>query len=118
LRYVRFKAGEAPGDPVAFTLPPDGAGSQAMSPGVTGLPGGRFLLVWTEGPEGKHQVRAQTLKDSGDPIGDAMTVSADGVNAGQPQAASTADGRGVVAFLAAASGKAFDMIAVPVACPM
>ena len=86
-----------------------------MSPGVTGLPGGRFLVVWTEGLEGKHQVRAQTLGDDARLLGDPLTVSADGVNAGQGQTASTADGRGVVAFLAV-SGKTFDVVAMSVAC--
>jgi hypothetical protein len=68
-----------------------------MSPGVTGVAGNRFLLAWTEGPVSSHQVRAQTLTTSGDALGAPMTISGDGVNAGQGQLAILPDGRGLVA---------------------
>ena len=86
-----------------------------MSPGVGALPGGRFLIVWTEGPVSSHQVRAQVLAADGAPTGEAFAVSAEGVNAGQGQAAVLPDGHGVVAFLAS-TGKNFDVRATPILC--
>jgi hypothetical protein len=71
--------------------------------------------VWTEGPVSRHQVRAQTLAPDGTLVGDAFTVSAEGVNAGQAQAAVLPDGRGVVAFLAA-NGKNYEVVATPITC--
>jgi len=115
LRWARFAAGEAPGAPSAFTPPPGGKGVQAMSPGLSALPGGRFLLVWTEGPASGHAVRALTLASDGSPIGTALAVSNEGVNAGQGQAAVTAGGQGVVAFLES-SGKGFEVAATPITC--
>jgi hypothetical protein len=91
-----------------------------MSPGLVGLPGGRFVIVWTEGPGSSFQVRAQTIGPSGDPIGAPMAISADGVFAGQGQVAVAPDGRGVVAFLGADApgSKKFDVRATPITCGM
>ena len=86
-----------------------------MGPALAAVGGGRFLFTWTEGPVSAHQVRAQTLNLEGAPIGEAIVVSADGVNAGQAQSAVLADGRGVVAFLAA-KAKAYEVVATPVVC--
>jgi hypothetical protein len=119
LRYVVFKAGQEPGEPKAFAVPAGGPGQNAMSPDVAGLPGGRFLVVWTEGPQLSQQVRAQTINAEGAPIGTALKISADGVNAGQGQAAVTPGGRGAVAYLSASSaGEGFEVVAMPITCPM
>jgi len=115
LRWVRFKAGEAPGSPKTFSPPAGGQGGQAMSPGLAAVPGGRFLLVWTEGPASFHHVRALTLSGEGAPVGAPLEVSADGANAGQGQAAVGAAGTGLVAFLESADG-GFRVVATPVAC--
>ena len=115
LRWVKFTPGEAPRDAVAFHPPAGGLGEHAMSPSLAAAGGGRYLFMWTEGPVSAHQVRAQTLSLEGAPLGDAFVVSADGVNAGQAQAAVLPDGRGVVAFLAA-KGKAYEIVATPVTC--
>jgi hypothetical protein len=115
LRWVLFKAGEAPGDVSTFELPPGGKGEQAMSPGLAAVPGGRFLLVWTEGPAAAHAVRALTLSTSGGRVGEPLGISSEGVNAGQGQAAVVAAGRGVVAFLES-SEDGFRVAATPIAC--
>jgi hypothetical protein len=86
-----------------------------MSPSLTPLGAGRVLLVWTEGPVSGHAVRAQTMGPDGSKIGDPLTISAEGVNAGQAQAAVLPDGRGVVAYLAAKAG-AYEVVATPIAC--
>jgi hypothetical protein len=117
LRWVRFRSGEAPGTPSLFSLPPGGSGEQAMSPGLTALSGGRFLLVWTEGPPSAHQVRALTLSSGGAALGAPFVVSGDGMNAGQGQAAVSANGQGVIAFLES-RGQRFEIAAAPIACGM
>lgn len=114
IRYVAFKVGEENVQAKSFSLPPGGLGEQAMSPGLTTLGAGRFLLVWTEGPVSSHQVRGVAFGDGG-PVGDAFTASAEGMNAGQGQAAVIEGGRGVVAFLAS-SGKSFEVRAAPIQC--
>ncbi len=115
LRWVRFDAGGAPAAPQTFTPPAGGRGEQAMSPAVAALSGGRFLLVWTEGPTSGHDVRALTLSSEGKPLGEPLVISNAGVNAGQGQAAVTASGRGVVAFLES-NGTGFQVGATPITC--
>lgn len=115
LRYVVFGAGKEASAPKSFTLPPGGLGEQAMSPGVAALPGEQFLLLWTEGPTSSHQVRAIVIGANGEAHGAPLTVSADGVNAGQGQAAFVDGGHGLVAFLGA-SGKNFEVVATPISC--
>ncbi len=115
LRWVRFKAGETPGEPGTFTPPAGGKGEQAMSPGIAAVAGGRFLLVWTEGPATRHDVRALTLSRDGQPIGKPLDISNRSVNAGQGQAAITVARQGLVAFLESAEG-GFQVVATPIAC--
>jgi hypothetical protein len=115
LRLVRFKAGSSPGEPSTFLPPAGGKGAQAMSPGLTALSGGRFLLVWTEGPASEHDVRAQTLSADGRPIGAPLVVSGEGTNAGQGQAAVNARGQGIIAFLES-RGDGFEVAATSISC--
>jgi hypothetical protein len=115
LRWVRFKAGSSPGEPSTFVPPAGGKGTQAMSPGLTALSGGRFLLVWTEGPTSEHDVRAQTLSPEGRPIGAPLVVSSAATNAGQGQGAVNANGQGIIAFLES-RGDAFEVAATSIAC--
>ncbi len=117
LRWVRFKAGEAPGAPGTFTPPAGGQGEQALSPGLAAVPGGRFLLVWTEGPKSRHDVRALTLSREGEPLGAPLVISNRGVNSGQGQAAVNGAQKGLVAFLQSA-GTGFEVVATPIACGM
>jgi hypothetical protein len=117
LRWVRFKAGDAPGEPITFTPPAGGKGDQAMSPGLAAIPGRRFLLVWTEGPTSRHDVRALTLSADGAILGAPLNISSEGVNAGQGQASVTASGKGLVAFLESIDD-GFQVLAAPIACGM
>ncbi len=115
LKWVRFKAGEAPGDPGTFNPPSGGKGAQTMSPSVTAVPGGRFLLVWTEGPATGHDVRALTVSREGEAIGKPLDISSKGTNAGQGQAAVNGSRQGLVAFLQSSDG-GFQVVATPIAC--
>lgn len=114
VRWTKLAAGSAPDMPKQLTLPEGGLGTQAMSPSVFGLGGGRFLMAWSEGTP-THQVRAITFNADGTTSGAAMALSAAGVNAGSPQVAVGSDGRGVAAFLAA-KGKSYELHATPIAC--
>jgi hypothetical protein len=97
-------------------LPPAGGkGEQAMSPGLATVPGGRFLLVWTEGPAARHDVRALTLARDGQPLGKPLDVSSKSTNAGQGQAAVNAGRHGAVAFLESADA-GFKVMATPISC--
>jgi hypothetical protein len=116
VRWVRFKAGEAPGEPATFSPPAGGPGEQAMSPAVVAVPGKRFLLVWTEGPQSRHDVRALTFGEDGAPIGAPLVLSAEGANAGQGQATVGASGRGAVAFLESTDDGAFEVAVAPISC--
>lgn len=116
VRWAKVDASGTASAPKELALPDGGLGTQAMSPSVAGLGNGRFLVAWTEGPVSNHQVRALTINAEGAPSGGALSVSAAGLNAGQPQVAVGADGRGVIAFLA--KGKAFyEIHATPLMCP-
>jgi hypothetical protein len=115
LRWTRFDAGSPPLMAETFVPPAGGKGEQAMSPSLAALPGGRFLLVWTEGPASGHDVRALTLAQDGKPVGDPLVISNPGVNAGQGQAAVTPLGQGVVAFLET-GGNGFQVAATPITC--
>lgn len=115
VRWAKASIGGSPGDAVTLALPSGGLGTQAMSPAVAGLGGGRFMITWTEGPVSSHQVRALVMNADGSASGAPLAISADGVNAGQPQAVVGPDGRGVVAFLGA-KAKGFELFATPIAC--
>jgi hypothetical protein len=118
LRMLRWQPGQAVGAPRVFPIPPGGLGEQAMSPGVTGVAGNRFLLAWTEGPIASHQVRAETLAATGEALGTAMTISAEGINAGQGQPIVLSDGKGLVAYMASPAGAVAQVVATPVTCPL
>ena len=115
LQWVEFKAGEAPGAAKTFVPPGGGKGDQAMSPALAVIPGGGFLLVWTEGPPSAHGVRALTLTEEGAALGPPLAISGSDVNAGQGQAAIAAGGHGVVGFFESAGG-GFQVVATPIAC--
>jgi hypothetical protein len=116
LRFAHGKAGEA-AEPATFTPPPGGPGGHVMSPSLTAVPGGRFLLVWTEGPTSKQRVRAITLSSSGEPAGKPLEISNEAVNSGQGQAAVIAvpGAKGIVAFLQA-HDDGFQIAATPIVC--
>ena len=115
VRFATTKVGGSTQLGKTFTLPDGGLGGQAMSPSVASLGGGRFLLTWTEGPVSNHQVRAITMGADGVPSGMAIAVSPAGVNAGQPSAVISADGRGAIAYLSA-KGKGLEVHATPISC--
>ena len=113
LRTATFKIGDADAQPHAFNTPPGGLGEQTMSPDLTSLGAGRFLLLWTEGTT-THQVRGAVLEEGS--VTSAFAVSPDGVDAGQGQAAVLEDGRGAAAYLSSTSPGFYEAVAAPLKC--
>jgi hypothetical protein len=94
------RLGSLPKQTAAFDIPAGGPGGAAFAPALAGLPDGRWLLAWTEGGGGNHDVRAQTMTADLRPLGAPFTVSdAPGSNAGQG-AVVVSEGQGLVAYLA------------------
>jgi hypothetical protein len=115
VRQVRFYAGEPPGEPSAFVPPAGGKGGPVMSPSIAPLPERGFLFAWSEGSPPAREVRAVTLTEKGETVGQALALSSPGANAGQAQAVVTSTGHGVVAYLESA-GSAFRVVATPISC--
>lgn len=115
LRFVRWRPGSPPPAPSDFAVPSGGLGAHAMSPSLAAIGGDRVVVAWTEGPVAQHQVRAQMIDAHGSAVGDAVTLSPDGANAGQGQLAMANDGRGLIAFFAQV-GNGFALEATAVRC--
>jgi len=116
IRWLTWHPGTEPVPASPFPVPPGGSGGQAMSPSLTSLSGGRVVMAWTEGGGARHEVRAQALDSSEHFLGTTLTVSAEGVNAGQGVPALTPDGRGAVVFLANPTASTASVVAVPILC--
>jgi hypothetical protein len=117
VRWVKWRPGTEPGEPTAFPLQSSAEGAAAMAPSITSLTGGRFVIAWTEALGTQHVVKAQALDGSERPIGTTLTLSGDGVNAGEGMPVFTRDGRGAIVFLATPTGATASVVAVPVICP-
>ncbi len=114
LRTFGGKVGADASAAKTFEVPKGGPGGGVISPSLSPIDGG-FLLVWTEGPENAHQVRAQALDLDGNPSGEPMGISTSGVNAGQGRAAVNAAGQGVVVYFASKES-GFELMGAKVAC--
>jgi hypothetical protein len=102
--------------PVHLDLPTSGGEGDAIQPALAPVDGGRFLLVWTEGPAYSHQVRALTIESHGHAVGPVLQVSS-GAESGWGRPALTADGRGAVVYFVP-TGSGFAVAATPIACPV
>ncbi len=60
-----------------------GSGGGAISPTLSALGAGRWLVQWTEGTSGQYQVRVQSFAADLKPLGSAVLASPKGANAGQ-----------------------------------
>jgi hypothetical protein len=83
IRMGHAPAGSIPTTTEIIELPAGGPGGDANAPGITGLPDGRWLLIWTEGSAGSKAVRAQTLGPDFAPVGDPIALSPPAGNFGQ-----------------------------------
>jgi hypothetical protein len=108
------KPGALPTKAQAFSLPSGGPGGEAISPTAAPLSGGRWLLQWTEGKAGSRVVRAQTLGADLAPLGDALSLSPQGVEAGQ--GAVGVAGEHAVATYLVKSATGYELWASSLAC--
>lgn len=83
IRLGHAPIGASPSTTTVFPLPKGGPGGDAFAPSIAGLPDGRWLLIWTEGPPGSRAVRAQTLTPNLAPLGDPIALSPPAGNYGQ-----------------------------------
>jgi hypothetical protein len=110
----------------SFTTPDDGSSpheapaihviATGMSPSLAELPDGDLLLAYAVGSAGAHRVVVQRLGHGLEPRGDALVVSPEELNAGQPAAAAAPDGRALVAFFGAERGRPSSVLVTPLAC--
>jgi hypothetical protein len=114
LRIGTAPLGSLPTRTSAFAIPAGGPGGAAIAPAIAGLADGRWLLVWTEGSGGDHDVRAQTLDPELKPIGAPFAISHEGGNAGQG-AVALSSGRGAIAYLAL-TGQGYEVWGAAVDC--
>jgi hypothetical protein len=98
----------------AFSLPDGGPGADAISPSVTAISDGHWLLQWSEGPTGQRQIRVQLLDGSLRPVGKAHTVSPANTNSGQGLL--WVDGNRAVSFFVVSTGKQTELWASSLVC--
>jgi hypothetical protein len=87
-----------------------------MSPSLALLPDGDLLLAYAVGVSGSHRVVVRRLGRDLEPRGDAVVVSPEEINAGQPAAAVASNGHALVAFFGAERGRPSSVLATPLAC--
>ncbi len=115
VRLAAAQNGELPARAQDFAIPPGGPGIEAISPAAAGLEGGRWLLQWTEGSTGEHDVRLQVLGSDLAPMGDAITVSPKEANAGQGVV--WVRGRKAISLFLVSKGKRLELWGAALTCP-
>jgi hypothetical protein len=115
IRYARGNFGKTQNESEAWTIPSGGPEGEAMAPSVLGQPDGRWLFVWTEGKAGKRDVRAQTYDFDMNALGEPMTISPAGANAGQGIIAMT--GTSGAIFYLSLVGANYEVWATSISCP-
>lgn len=83
LRLAKSGLDALPTTAAPLALPEGGPGGNAIAPDIVGLPDGRWLLMWTEGPFESSAIRAQTYTTTMEPIGDPIALSPPAGNFGQ-----------------------------------
>ncbi len=109
------EVGQPPQPATLFNQPSGGKGGDSIAPAVAALPNHRWLLQWSEGPQGQRQVRIQTLDRAGHPIGLSHTVSPVGSNSGQGLLWSS--GQRAVSLFVVSVGRSAELWATPIHCP-
>jgi hypothetical protein len=109
------EVGQPPRPAIAFEQPPGGPGGDSIAPALVSLPNQRWLLQWSEGPQGQRQVRLQTLDRDLGPIGPAHQVSPIGSNSGQGLLWSM--GQRAVSLFIVSVGRSAELWATPINCP-
>lgn len=114
VKLASAKHGELPKSAQTFEMPSGGPGGDAIAPVAEGLPGGRWLLQWTEGSSGERAVRVQVLGEDLAPMGEALRVSAAGKEAGQGVLAVA--GEKAASFQLVKADKGYELWATALSC--
>ena len=114
LMLAHATAGEALPQASEVELPSGGPGVSAIAPAIAGLSGGRWLLMWTEGPRRRRTLRAQTYDRNYRPVGAALRVSPATGSFGQGTVTVVQE-RVIVGFLLATGG-AFELWSTVLQC--
>jgi len=114
IRWARAPIGQPLGKPKVVRLPKGGPGGHAKAPAIAGLPGGRWLLMWTEGKVGGYVLRAQTYDRDQKPIGKALRVSPATGSFGQ--GAVGVEGQSAAVVFLMAAGREFEIWGTVLRC--
>ncbi|MFO0555144.1 MAG: GYF domain-containing protein [Polyangiaceae bacterium] len=112
IRVGRSRLGSVPESAALVPMPPDG---ESIAPDIVGLPDGRWLLMWTQGPSGKRAIRAQAFDMTFAPIGDPIALSPPGGSFGQA-VLGVVGNYTTVAFLQAGEDDGFEMWGAVLQC--
>jgi hypothetical protein len=115
IHLVPLEAGRPSSAPVAFHALDMAPGDSAISPAISGLGDDAWLLQWTEGSAGTYRVRVQVVDRGFRPLGQAVTVSPAGANAGQGTLW-TRGGRGVSVFVVTTSERNTELWGASLTC--
>ena len=115
LFLAKAEAGKSDAKAKSFELPSGGPGEEAISPTATPLPGQRWLLQWTEGPAGKRTVRALTLDSELAPLGSAIALAPESVQAGQGSLAQVGESAALSTFLVK-QGASYELWGTSLSC--
>jgi hypothetical protein len=100
------------------TFVPEGLSESAstLSPAATALPGGGWLLQWTQGEKGKHRIWLQTLDRDLAPVGPPLAAAPADVESGQGAPWAGADRR-AAAFYIVRAGQRWELWGTALECP-
>lgn len=116
IELARAPLGQLPAASRPFV--PEGLAPDAttISPAAAALPGGGWLLQWTQGEQGKHRVFLQTLDENLTPVGAPLTAGPADKEAGQGTPWVGADQR-AASFYIVRSGKDWELWGTALECP-
>jgi hypothetical protein len=114
VQLASSKVGELPSKAKTFSIPAGGPGGDTIAPVVGGLSNGRWLVQWTEGGSGERTVRAVTLNDSLEPVGEPLRISTPGKEAGQGEIGVV--GENAAAFHLVKADKGYELWATALSC--
>ncbi len=116
IELSRAPLGQLPATSRIFV--PEGLSESAstLSPAATALPGGGWLLQWTQGENGKHRVWLQTLDHELAPVGPPLAAAPADAESGQGIPWAGADRR-AAAFYIVRAGQQWELWGTALECP-
>ena len=100
--------------PERLTAIPLGDSSARIAPAAAALRDRGWLLQWTERVASGHVVKVRVVDDELAPVGDAVSVSPQGADAGQGRV--WVEGDRAVSFFLVSTGESHELWAAPISC--